>query len=72
MCVLLFDVFKHLLSRKADVLKTCQKIKFLRMNLKKCTNFEEQKGARYIRENVYLALLSSAVFCLQNRVSDFF
>ena len=29
MCVLLFDVFKHLLLRKMDVLKTCCKSKFL-------------------------------------------
>ena len=28
MCVLLFDVFKHLLLRKTDVLKTCRKINF--------------------------------------------
>ena len=29
MYVLLFDVFKHLLLRKTDVLKTCWKSKFL-------------------------------------------
>ena len=29
MCVLLFDVFKHLLLRKTDVLKICQESKFL-------------------------------------------
>ena len=29
MCVLLFDVFKHLLLRKNDILKTCQESKFL-------------------------------------------
>ena len=29
MCVLLFDVFKHLLLRKTDVLKTCGESKFL-------------------------------------------
>ena len=29
LCVLLFHVFKHLLLRKTDVLKTCQKSKFL-------------------------------------------
>ena len=28
MCVLLFDVFQHLLLRKIDVLKTCRKNKF--------------------------------------------
>ena len=32
----------------------------------------EQKGTKYIRENVCLTLPSSAVFCLQSRVSDFF
>ena len=32
MCVLLFDVFKHLLLRKTDVLKTCQKRKFEEMH----------------------------------------
>ena len=29
MCVLLLDVFKHLLLRKTDVLKTCWESKFL-------------------------------------------
>ena len=29
MCVLLFDVFKHILLRKTDVLKTCWKSKFI-------------------------------------------
>ena len=29
MCVLLFDVFKHLLLRKTDILKTCRKVNFL-------------------------------------------
>ena len=39
-------------------------------NLKKCTSFEEQKDTRYVRGNVFLALSSSAIFPLQNRVSD--
>ena len=52
---------------------TFSKLHFYRKeNLKKCTNFEEQKGTRYIRRKVYLALSSSAVVRLQNRVSDFF
>ena len=34
--------------------------------------FEEQKGTRYNRENVYFDILSSAVFRMQNRVSYFF
>ena len=32
MYVLLFDVFKHLLLRKTDVLKTCWKKKFEEMH----------------------------------------
>ena len=28
MCVLLFDVFKHLLLRKTNVVKFCQKVHF--------------------------------------------
>ena len=32
-CVLLLDVFKHLLLRKTDVLKTCRKSKFLRKKI---------------------------------------
>ena len=39
-------------------------------NLKKCTNFEEQKGTRYIRGNVYIGIivfscLSSTKPCLR-------
>ena len=71
MCVLLFDVFKHLLLEKTDILKICRKSKFLgEKNLKKCTIFEEQKGTRCIRENVYFGIiifscLSSAKQCLR-------
>ena len=71
MCVLLFDVFKHLLLRKTDVLKTCRKLTFLEKKfLKKCTNFEDQKDTRYIRENVYFGIiifscLSSTKPCLR-------
>ena len=36
MRVLLFDVFKHLLLRKSDILKTCRKSKFLRKKI--CRN----------------------------------
>ena len=78
MCVLLFDIFKHLLLRKTDVLKTCPKSKFFGKKIwrnalawKKFEEMQGQKGTRYIRENV-LTLLSSAVFRLQNLVSDFF
>ena len=39
-------------------------------SLKECTNFEEQKGTKYIRENVYFGIiifscLSSAKSCLR-------
>ena len=45
---------KHLLLRKTDVLK----LPFSRKeNLKKCSNFEEQKGTRYIRGNVYIGII---------------
>ena len=49
--------------RKTDVLKAS--------NLKKCTNFEEQNGTRYIQGNI-LVLSFSAVFILQNCASNFF
>ena len=65
MCVLLLGAFKHLLLRKTDVLKISRK-----ENFKKCTSFEEQKGTRYIRENVYFGIiifscLSSTKPCLR-------
>ena len=59
---------KHLPSEKL-----LSKLRFSRKeNLKKCTNFEEQKGTRHIGETFILALSSSAVFCRQNHASDFF
>ena len=33
MCVILFNVFKHLLLRKTDLLKACRKSKFLEKKL---------------------------------------
>ena len=45
---------KYLLLRKTDVLKTSI---FSERNLKKCTNFEEQKGTKYIREKVYVDIV---------------
>ena len=50
---------------------TFSKLRFSRKeNLKKCTSFEEQKGTRYIRENVYFGIiifscLSSTKPCLR-------
>ena len=59
MCVLLFDVFKHLLLRKTDILKICRKSEFLGKKIwrdalawKKIEEMQEQKGTRYIREKV--------------------
>ena len=64
---------KHVLLGKTDVLKTCRKTTHSKKkNLKKYTSFEEQKVQGIFRETFSLALLSSAAFCLQNRVSDFF
>ena len=62
MHVLLFDIFNGFLE--TDVLKTRKE------NLKTCTTFEEQKGTKYIRENVYLGInvfscLSSTKSCLR-------
>ena len=87
MCVLLFTVFdgcscsakeiKRLIWKGMSNVyywekRTFSKLLFSRKgNLKKYTNFEEQKGTRYIRGNVYIGI-SSAVFRLKNCVSDFF
>ena len=81
MCVLLFDVFnrcslvsvKHLLLRKTDVLNTCRKSKFLEKKIRRSGIALKSKKVQNIFGKVFiLALLSSAVFCLQNCVSDFF
>ena len=69
MCVLSFNVFKHLLLRKTDVLKTCEKSKFLGEKISinalalKSKKVQDISGKTFI-----LALLSLAVFRLQNRV----
>ena len=74
MCILLFDVFKRLLSRKTGILETCQKRKFLRKKI--CRNALALKKSKKVkgifRKTFILALLSSAVFRLQNHVSHFF
>ena len=70
MSVLLFDVFKHLPLRKIDVRKTCRKSKFLGKKIApplKSKMVQGILGKRFI-----LALLPSAVFRLEKRVSDFF
>ena len=50
--------------------KLVEKVISQKENLKKCTSFEEQKGTRYIRENVYFGIiifscLSSTKPCLR-------
>ena len=73
MCVLLFDVFKHLLLRKTDVLKTCRKSKFLGKKVWRNALALKSKKVQGIFEKMFiLALLSLAVFRLQKRISDFF
>ena len=63
MCVLLSDVFKHLLLRKSDVLKTCRKSKFL---------VKKSKKIQGIFGKTFILALFSAAFGLQNGVPDFF
>ena len=47
---------KHLLYYYEKL--TFSKLQFYREeNLKKCTTFEEQKGTRYIRGNVYFGII---------------
>ena len=73
MCVLLFDVFKHLLLRKTDVIKTCRKSRFLgKKILRNALVLKSKKVQCIFGKTFILALLSSVVFCLQNRFSDFF
>ena len=73
MCVLLCDVFKHLLLRKTDVLKTCRKSKLLGKKIWRNTLVLKSKKVQDVFGKIFiLALLSSTVFCLQNSVSDIF
>ena len=73
MRVLLFDVFKHLLLRKTDVLKTCRKSKFLGKKIwRNALALKSKKVQGIFGETFILALLSSAAFLLQDCVPDFF
>ena len=66
MCVLLFDVFKHLLLRKTDVLKTCRKSKFLGKKIwRNALALKSKKVQGIFGETFILALFSSSVFRLQ-------
>ena len=73
-CVLLFDVFKHLLSRRTDVLKNCRRTsRFLGNKIGRNARALKSKMVQGIFGKTYiLALLSSAVFRLQNCVPNFF
>ena len=73
MSVLLFDVFKHLLLRKTDVLKTCRKSKLLGKKIRRnALALKSKKVQGIFGKSIILALLSSAVFRRPNCVSDFF
>ena len=73
MCVLLFEVFKHLLLIKTDIVKTCRKSKFLRKEIwRNALALKSKKVQGIFGKTFILTLLSSAVFRLQNYVSDFF
>ena len=72
MCVLLIDVFTHLLLRKTVVLKTCRKSKFLGKKIwRNALVLKSKKVQGIFGKTFILALLSAAVFPLQNNVSDF-
>ena len=72
MCDLLFDIFKHLLLRKTEVLKTCQKSKFLGKKIRGYARVLKSKMVQGIFGKTFIfTLSSSAVFYLQNRVSEF-
>ena len=68
MCVLLFDVFKHLLLRKTDVLKTCRKSKFLGKKIWRNALALTSKKVQGIFGKKFIL----EIFCVQNSVSDFF
>ena len=72
MFVLLFGVSKHLLLRKTDVLKTCRKSKFLGKKIwRNARALKSKKVQGIFGKTFILALLSSAVFCVQNLFNYF-
>ena len=77
MFVLLFDVFKDLLLRNTDVLKTCQKSKFLGKKIGiNSLAMKSKNVTKYIREIVCYDLiifscLSSTKSCLRFLLSGF-
>ena len=67
MGVLLFDVFKHLLLRKTDILKTCRKSKFLGKKIwRNALALKSKKVQGIFGKTFILALLSSSTnHCLR-------
>ena len=57
--------------RKTNVLKTCQKSKFLRKKVSKNALALKSKKVQGIFEEMFILALSSAAFHLQNHVSYF-
>ena len=68
MCVLLFDVFKHLLLKKTDVLKTCRKSKFFGKKIWRNALVLRTKRSRY-RENLYFGIIIFSVYKTMSRIS---
>ena len=63
---------KHLLLRKTDVLKICWTSKFFGKKICRNALVLKSKKVQGIFEKTFILALSSAVFGLQNHVSDFF
>ena len=73
MCVLLFNVFKHLLLRKIDVLKTCWKCKFLGKKIGRNALALKSKKVQDMFGKTFILELFSPVVCRpQKLVPDFF
>ena len=88
MSVLLFDAFNECSSPIKEINRLIwngmsniycwEKLMFSKYqfswkeNLKKCTTLKSKKVQGILGGNFIFTLSSSAVFCLQNRVSDFF
>ena len=71
MSVLLFDVFKHLLLRKTDVLKTCRKGEFFGKKIWRYELTLKSKKVQSIFGKTFILALLSTKPCL-NFFKDFF
>ena len=65
MCVLLFNVFKHLLLTKIDVLKTCWKCKFLGKKIRRNALGLKSKKVQDMFGIIISSCLSSTKACLR-------